>query len=309
MSQIILHHYPTSPYSEKMRNILGFKQLPWASVITPFMLPKPDLMPLTGGYRKAPVMQIGRDVICDTALMARVIERLHPAPALIPKGQELSCEAFAVLEQTFFFGAVSTNFQPEGLQAFAERLGAEHLQKFAADRAALFTGGTAQRPGKEYSDTHYLPLAAALDAQLAHQPFLLGSAATLADFVCYHPVWFVLANRGVAGRLAGFANLLAWFERIKGMGHGMPALISAEDALAISRSSTETLEFDGPLLLPAGVKLGDAVRVQATDYGCDPVPGTLVHASAIEIVIARKDERAGDIHLHVPRHGFSVTAA
>ncbi len=44
-----------------VRVAFGIKGLAWKSVIIPRILPKPDLMPLTGGYRKTPVLQIGAD--------------------------------------------------------------------------------------------------------------------------------------------------------------------------------------------------------------------------------------------------------
>jgi hypothetical protein len=50
MTDLILHHYDFSNYSEKARVAMGFKSLPWKSVIVPPVLPKPDLTPLTGGY-------------------------------------------------------------------------------------------------------------------------------------------------------------------------------------------------------------------------------------------------------------------
>ena len=59
MADLILHHYATSPFSEKLRLIMGYKKLAWKSVIIPQILPKPDLVALTGGYRKTPVLQIG----------------------------------------------------------------------------------------------------------------------------------------------------------------------------------------------------------------------------------------------------------
>ncbi|MEO6033310.1 MAG: glutathione S-transferase N-terminal domain-containing protein, partial [Burkholderiaceae bacterium] len=49
---LILHHYWTSPFSEKVRLVLGHKKLAWRSVIVPTILPKPDVMALTGGYRR-----------------------------------------------------------------------------------------------------------------------------------------------------------------------------------------------------------------------------------------------------------------
>ncbi len=84
MVDIILHHYETSPYSEKIRLAFGIKGLAWSSVEIPRIMPKPDLMPLTGGYRKTPVMQIGADVYCDTQLILREIDARHPSPSLNP---------------------------------------------------------------------------------------------------------------------------------------------------------------------------------------------------------------------------------
>ena len=56
MSALILHHYPTSPFAEKVRLIMGYKKLSWQGVTIPMVMPKPDLMPLTGGYRRTPVL-------------------------------------------------------------------------------------------------------------------------------------------------------------------------------------------------------------------------------------------------------------
>ena len=80
--EIVLHHYPSSPFSEKVRVALGIKGLAWRAVEQPVIMPKPDLVPLTGGYRKIPVMQIGADIYCDTQIVLREIERRHPTPAL-----------------------------------------------------------------------------------------------------------------------------------------------------------------------------------------------------------------------------------
>jgi len=84
MSDLILHHYAGSPFSEKVRLILGFKRLPWRSVIVPSILPKPDVVALTGGYRRTPFMQIGADIYCDTALMCRELDARKPEPPLYP---------------------------------------------------------------------------------------------------------------------------------------------------------------------------------------------------------------------------------
>ena len=83
MTDIILHHYGLSPFAEKVRIGLGLKQAAWKSVDIPNVMPKPDLMPLTGGYRKTPVMQVGADIYCDTQLIMLELEQA-PAVARVP---------------------------------------------------------------------------------------------------------------------------------------------------------------------------------------------------------------------------------
>jgi hypothetical protein len=63
-SPIILHHFDQSPFSEKVRIVFGLKNIAWTSVHISRIMPRPDLMPLTGGYRRTPVMQIGADIYC-----------------------------------------------------------------------------------------------------------------------------------------------------------------------------------------------------------------------------------------------------
>ena len=84
MTELILHHYPASPFAHKARCVLGFKQLAWRSVTVPSVMPKPDVVALTGGYRRTPVLQIGADIYCDTALICDVLEHLRPEPTLYP---------------------------------------------------------------------------------------------------------------------------------------------------------------------------------------------------------------------------------
>jgi glutathione S-transferase len=83
---VILHHFDQSPFSEKIRAIFGFKRLAWKSVRISRIMPRPDLMPLTGGYRRTPTMQIGADIYCDTQIIIRELEARFPTPTLFPGG-------------------------------------------------------------------------------------------------------------------------------------------------------------------------------------------------------------------------------
>jgi glutathione S-transferase len=52
------------------------------------------------------------------------------------------------------------------------------------------------------------------------------------------------------------------------------------------------------------VKQGDAVVVQADDYGRDPVEGVLVGLTRDRITIARECGEIDVSHVHFPRAGY-----
>jgi len=86
VQDILFHQYDSSPFSEKVCVCLGIKKLAWTAVDQPVIMPKPELVALTGGYRRIPVMQIGADIYCDSQLIVRELERRFPEPTLFPQG-------------------------------------------------------------------------------------------------------------------------------------------------------------------------------------------------------------------------------
>ncbi|GAB3685474.1 glutathione S-transferase family protein [Salinisphaera aquimarina] len=307
MTSLILHHFDASPFSEKVRLILGYKNLAWQSVQVPRIMPKPDLMPLTGGYRKTPVLQIGRDIYCDTRLIARTIDRLAREPTLLPPGQAASVRALEHLaDSQLFLAAVPVLFRPEGRKVLQEKLGDAYLAKFQADRAKLFQGGSVARPDEVFSRANWAPAMADLDAQLAESAFLLGDAPTLADFAVYHPVWYVRGNAGVAPTLDVYPHLLQWFARMRDIGHGRPTELAACEALEIASDCQEWQSLADTFDNSLGLSAGDAIVVSARDYGVDGVAGELVHLDALSVVVAREVEGVGPVRVHFPRVGFDI---
>ncbi len=307
----ILHHYAPSPFSEKVRKILGYKQLAWRSVQTPPVLPKPDLIPLTGGYRKAPVLQLGHDIYCDSKLMSRVIDRLRPERPLIPRGSEgvtLMIERW--VDQTFFFGAVALFFQPQGMAAFGAVLPpGMSVDLFMKDRGAMFAqGGTLPMPTLDVARAELPAIFSTIESQLEAKPFLGGDAPSQVDFAVYHPVWFIYGNPGIASELQGFPNIRAWVERILALGEGARSEMDGAEAVELCRATkTSQAPLPGtPLALPQA-KLGDRVTIGASDYAPDRVEGDLVIANAFELAIRREDPRAGTVIVHFPPEGFSLT--
>jgi glutathione S-transferase len=309
MADILLHHYTTSPYSEKIRAILGYKRMAWRSVFIPAVMPKPDLVALTGGYRRTPVLQIGCDVYCDSKLIARVLDRLQPEPALVPAGMEATCAMVEQWsEQYFFLLVVPIVLQPAGLAHFFGKAPPAAIQHFQKDREALFGSGNGRRASMGATRNELPAALAALEAQLTSCPYVHGVTPTLSDFSLFHPLWFILSNPGVSAYLDGYPNLLAWARRISALGHGEFERASAMDALQVARDSRP--RPNGPHIDdPAGLKPGDRVRVGAADYGTEAVDGELVFTGLDEIALKRRDERAGEVVVHFPRQGFRIDRA
>ena len=94
MPDLILHHYWPSPFAHKIRLALGLVDTSWKSVEIPRVPPKPLLMPLTAGYRRTPVLQIGADIYCDTQNIVRAIHELTATSSLLSIRQRGQILAF-----------------------------------------------------------------------------------------------------------------------------------------------------------------------------------------------------------------------
>lgn len=303
MTELILHHYPASPFAEKARLMLGFKGLAWRSVFIPPVMPKPDLTALTGGYRRTPVLQRGADVFCDTALIARVLETHAPTPTLFPASAPLAPLLAQWADSTLFWTAVPYTMQPAGLAHVFAGLPPEAVQAFAADRAPFSAG--IRRQTVADATVNLRQQMAAFDAQLADgRPFLFGADASIADFAVAHCVWYVHRGGPVAAIVEPFALVRAWLQRVEAFGHGRPQKMSSAEALAAASGA------DGHAATAVepglGFEPGQRVNVAPTDYGIDPVAGELVGLTADEVVVRRTDERAGTVHVHFPRAGFQL---
>lgn len=305
MPSMILHHYPISTSSERVRLAMGLKRLTYNSVTIPIMLPKPDLLPLTGGYRRTPVLQIGADIYCDTFLILRRIERLHPKPSL-----HADTEPGLVAALTWWVD--KTLFLP-ALGLVGATKGHTIPKEFLAERKAF---GFPLAPEDVAPVMHrHLQQGAAhlawLSSMLSRaQPFLLGDRPSALDLAAYCHFW-LLKNQGgpdAEARLP-LAPFHDWYERVTAIGHGSPVAMRAEEALDVAAGSEPLpveIDPDGD---PSGLKAGTEVIVTADDTGRDPVRGTLVAADAEEMVVRSSHPRVGEVALHFPRVGFDVVAA
>ncbi len=306
MSNIILHHYPTSPFSEKVRLILGYKGIPWQSVFIPQIMPKPDVVALTGGYRRTPFMQIGADIYCDTALMCDELERRHPSPSLYPADAPRGLVDIVAQwgDTTLFWqGAIGYAFQGKSMPFIFAGVPPEVSKAFAADRAAMRAG--APRVSASESAGALKVFLQRIDSMLETRPYLLSSSPSLADFSVYHPLWFVRRIEAIAAILATVKNVLPWMDRMNAIDHGTATKFSSADAIALA-ASTPTHVADLPWHDEHGIAAGSAVTITPLDYAFDAVAGELVIATANEFAIKRTDERVGEVIVHFPRVGYKL---
>lgn len=301
---MILHHYPTSPFAEKIRLIFGYKNISWQGVHIPMVMPKPDLLPLTGGYRKTPVLQIGADIYCDTALICDVLEQLHPNPSLYnaaPKGLVRSLAQWA--DTLLFPVAMAYNFQPAGAQHVMAGLPEDVVKVFAADRQAM-RAGAARMPAAD-ATAMYKSHLRRLSSMLEQHAFLLGDQPCLADFSAYHSVWFTVTKVPVIDSILDATPAVRdWYERMSAFGHASEQNITAAQALAVAKSAQPVALTQQVFQDEHGIALGTEVSVAAESFGTEPTQGKLVAATRTRLTLERSDPQTGTVHVHFPRMGF-----
>lgn len=303
---LILHHYDISPYAEKIRLVFGLKRLTWRSVIQPMVMPKPDLVGLTGGYRRIPVLQIGADVFCDTSLIAATLERLHPSPTLYPGGTRAQTELWCSWAERVLMWPTARYVTAVN----DDRLG----PAFHADRAAMRGHAAPGAADIAASIPHHREqcriMLQWLEGVLADgRDFLLGSEPGLADFGVYQRVWWLHAFGGKAADvLQGLSSLLSWAARIKAVGHGIRSELDAGEAQRIAQaaSADASVIFGAALSSPAR---GDRITIGTEGHAPDAVTGVVVSATSEAISLAQENERDGRVVVHFPRLGFEWRTA
>ncbi len=308
MNEIILHHYPSSPFSEKIRLVFGYKKLAWKSVIIPSIMPKPDVVALTGGYRKTPFMQIGADIYCDSVLICDQLEKLQPRPTLYPAQVESNARIMAQwADTTLFWAAMAYNLGPKGAaQAFANAPPEARLA-FGEDRAKMSGNMTRLRPADAAGA--YKTYLQRLDAMLEKSPFLLDAAPTIADFAVYHSLWFTRVCVPVmADIFATRPRVLKWMDSMAAFGHSDTSELSAADAIALAAQSTPAALATDQFQDEHGIPLGSLVSIAAESFGAETTQGELLSATATQYTLRHHDERAGTVHVHFPRIAYVLKA-
>lgn len=303
MAEIVFHQYAMSPFSEKIRKVFALKNLEYREVDQPAWMPKPHLTPLTGGYRRIPVLQVGADVYCDTALIARKLDQLQPEPSIHPDGQVAAAEAIATwADRVLFFATVAPVFTS---------LAAVIPPELFDDRRRMFPQMTMQalEAAAPSARATVASACAMLEASLFSRPFLLGEAFSIADAAVYHALWFARSDAACAAAVRSRPCLASWFARVEAMGSGRPRPMGGDEALAIARASEPADIGQSVAGDPSGLAPGALVGVCADDLPTDVFTGTLAALREHEMVILREDPAVGRVAIHFPRAGYQLRAA
>jgi glutathione S-transferase len=280
----------------------------------PPILPKPDLLALTGGYRRAPVLQVGADIYCDTALICDVLEHVRPDPTLYPPHLKGACRIFAQwADSSLFWAAMGYNLQPKGAAHVFAKAPPDAAKAFAEDRKAMTTNMVRLRPGDATSA--YRSYLRRIANMADEHDFLFGVEPCVADFSAYHGIWYTRAQVPVlADILNTTPSVIEWANRMEAIGHGAMTKLASADAIAIAQAAEPAgaganLLVDSAFQDDHGIPLGTRVTIAAESFGNEPTEGELIAATRTHYSLRREDPRAGELHVHFPRIGYVLRAA
>ena len=309
MTNLIYHHYPQSPVAHKIRVAMAMKNLSWHSVEIPRVPPKPFLMPLTAGYRRTPVLQIGADIYCDSQNIAMTLEDQTDGPSLFPDDSAALHHLISDMVQTSLFDlavrVVITSVigtAPEG---------------FINDRGSLYFGpGWTVEDMQAAFDGNVMQLQSmltALDAQVgaSEGAFLAGNQAGYADAAIEMAVWFITGRwEGGPEFMAQFKNLNALAEAAAAFGEGSATEMEAEQALAIAKEATSTAPTGVSCHYSGGFEAGQMVSIRQAGMTADPdVVGRLRYMDAHRIGITHESDETDEVVVHLPIRGYVVKRA
>ena len=303
----IFHHYPQSPIAEKIRITFGIMGMEWQSVQIPRIPPKPLLMPLTGGYRRTPVLQLGADIFCDSQVIAWQLGLQNnnaPAYQLSNKSLELILGSFG--EAILFSLSVRVVLTTSMGKA---------PEEFIKDRGSLyFEPGWTVEEMKNSLPSILLQLQAVFDLinhhLLENGPFINGDIPSYSDAVVQHCVWFLCGRwEGGIDFIKPFDAVCKQREAIASLGHGISHDISAEQALETATKNIPNAPMGINCKFTGGLRRGQRVKIRPNGRTSDPdVIGALRYLDETVIIIDYEHEETGQVAIHFPVLGYQISA-
>ena len=306
MTSLILHHYPQSPVAHKVRMAFGIAGASWQSVEIPRLPPKPLLVPLTAGYRRTPVLQIGADIYCDSQNIALAIDQSNLPHSLFP-------------DYTYGMAMMISNWAETTLFDLSVRLVLTHAlgkvpEDFIRDRGSLYF----EPNWTEASLRAALPsvmheLRASLGFVEAHLAatdgtYLNGQKPCYGDAALGYICWFLRGRWDGGGTLlANYPALSALEAALDRLGDGQPQDMDAEAALAIATAAMPQSPI-GIIDGASSLAIGQTVMIRPKGETADPdVVGTLRYCDGMRISIDHRHEQVGHVAVHFPVVGYVMT--
>jgi len=305
VTDLILHHYALSPFSEKVRAMLGYADLPWCSAITREMPPRPILKTLAGGYRRVPIAQCGADIFCDSAMITSEIALRTGKPELARQNCSAEVNRFITqVESQIFFACVMASTSWALNRKMMQTLPLLDVFRLFSDRLRMSRKASVPmvKAGqvKGIVRQHLQDMEAHLQ-----QDFLFGDVPNVADFAAYHSLWMI-RDAGEKRTVSHYPKVNAWMDRIKAFGEGQRREIDPATTLEIARAAQ-------PRALTAAETadelVGTQVSITPNDYAQDETRGELVGSTADRWIIARETAEVGRLHVHFPKLGFNIVGA
>jgi glutathione S-transferase len=299
---MILYHYATSPYCEKVRAMLGYAGLYWESVTVREMPPRPELYRLAGGYRRVPVAQMGADIFCDTKTITAEIARMSGKPELSLETCDPEVRAYANrAESEFILACLGSTFGKKMVTKMLKMYSVLEFFRLTWDRIDMVRKSSLQMPSGKQAKAMVREHLAKMEKRLGGS-FLFGEEPTIADFAAYHGTWYI-RDLAELDLIDDYPAVIAWVDRIQAFGHGTRSELSAERAMDIA---TE----EEPRPLPAETQdeewIGQPVSIAPSDYWKEPVTGVLVASSAHRWVLERRLTASSNVNVHFPKQGFAL---
>lgn len=231
-----LYQFEASAYSEKVRLILDYKQLPYKTVEVTPGVGQIEMFQLSG-QRQVPVLKDGVEVVPDSTAIARYLEDKYPARPILPTdpGQKGLClaledwadESLGIQGRKAMIGAFSQhpNFRTSLLPADTPDLVKNLVGAFPGEILGVLGTGVGFGPEDVKAATTVLKQALeSLCLILQNSAYLVGESPTLADFAVAGISMYIkfpshqyvdlpvgICDKGVPG-LADDANYQPFFE-------------------------------------------------------------------------------------------------
>ncbi|KAF1970854.1 hypothetical protein BU23DRAFT_472970 [Bimuria novae-zelandiae CBS 107.79] len=317
----ILFQYPLSIYSHRVLWYLWLRGIPYDECAQPPVMPRPDLASIGVGYRKIPIMTIGKDVYCDSRLIISKLESLYPNSCLA-----LQSPADAGVRKLFESWTIDGGIFANAVKLMPFWLDKGLLQNkgFLDDRQKLMGGrrmtAEAMAAGRPEGLQHLRQAFELLETTFladGREWILATKEPSLADIDAVWPFEWLMVDKGMRGSLPNdqfgaqaYPRVYAWVQRfvaeVKKRKRNISPPVALDGASMSQRVlSTDTVAENVPFDKndPLQLQQHEEVEVYPSDYGrTGKSTGQIVGLTTTEVVIRNKQ----GLHQHFPRWNFSI---